>query len=149
MHIFNEKFMEAMLTHNLMITPNSSILYQNMCAIPEFHLNLLLKRRCRGSKLFDIFYYIFKLNFTKYPIFPERLFYYSALRAIMRTTCLVHIANRVPFKKMSMKQSKKSRVNCVSYLKTGGYFFCCDEVPQTDPFFGYSMYVPDAIVHHS
>ncbi len=26
---------------------------------------------------------------------------------------------------------------------------CCDEVPQTDPFFGYSMYIPDAIVHDS
>ncbi len=97
---------------------HSSILYQNMRAIPEFHLNLLLKRRCRGSKLFDIFYHIFKLNLTKYTIFPERLFYYSALRALRRTTCLVRIANHVPFKKMSMKSSKKSRVNGVSHLKT-------------------------------
>ncbi len=95
----------------------SSILYQNMCAIPEFHLNLLLKKRCRGSKLFDIFYNRFKLNCTKYPIFSERLFNYSALRALRRTTCLVRIANHVPFKKMSMKLSKKYRVNCVLHLK--------------------------------
>ncbi len=30
-----------------------------------------------------------------------------------------------------------------STLKNVGCFFCADEGPQTDPFFGYSMYIPE------
>ncbi len=54
MNTFKEKFMGAMLTHNQKYMC-STIMYQNMCAVPQLHLGLLLSRRWRASIDFFLF----------------------------------------------------------------------------------------------
>ncbi len=73
---FEETLMGAMRRHNLWMTPKvhvPSIMYQNICAVPEFLPDLPLSRRWRFSiDFFDIFYHRFKVNCRKSPFFRER-----------------------------------------------------------------------------
>ncbi len=52
---FQETFMGAMRTQNPRMTQKVHMLIQNMCAVPQLHLGLILSRRWRASINFLIF----------------------------------------------------------------------------------------------
>ncbi len=127
----------------------SSIMYQNI--VPEFNSDLLLSRRWQVSIDFLIFSTTNSRVIVQTPPFLvswPQVYYLPPIR--------------VSFVKLSLKQYTdlrdssllklwcEKRINLEKMqgqscfiLKNVGCFFCADEDPQTDPFFGYSMYIPD------